>query len=122
MYFRLCSSFYVLILVIICRFVLFMDDGLGEAMRKNLKASAIYFSPVAACVVLYIALSTLPSYTEQRAVVILLVNYVISNITLSLMLNTMAGRHFEPLKQSIIGLLIVPLIAYHGFGVSSETE
>ena len=99
-----------------------MDDGLGEAMRKNFKASAFYFSPVAACVALYIAFTTLPSYTEQRAIVILLTNYVISNITLSLMLNTMAGRNFEPLKQPVIGLLLVPLIAYHGFGISSETE
>ena len=77
--------------------MLFIDDGLGEAMRKNFKASAIYFSPVAACVGLYIAMSTLPSYTEQRAIVILFANYVISNITLGLMLNTMAGKSFEPI-------------------------
>ena len=75
-----------------------MDDGLGEAMRKNFKASALYFSPVAACVALYVAMSTLPSYTDQRAILMLFANYVISNITLSLMFNTMAGKHFEPLK------------------------
>ena len=105
----------------IYRFVFFIDDGLGEAMRKDLKASLIVFSPVATCVVLFIVMSTLPSYMEQRATLLLFVNYVISNITLSLMLNTMAGKNFSFL-QPVIGLLIVPLIAYHGLGVSSETE
>ena len=108
--------------LLIYRFVFFIDDGLGEAMRKDIKASLILFSPVATCIVLFIVMSTLPSYMEQRATVILFVNYVISNITLSLMLNTMAGKKFFPLIQPVIGLLIVPLIAYHGLGVSSETE
>ena len=99
-----------------------MDDGLGEAMRKNFKAALVIFSPPAACTGLYLVMTTLPSYTGQRAMLILLVNYVISNITLSLMLNTMAGKKFSALWQPVIGLLLVPLVAYHGLGVSSETE
>jgi len=99
-----------------------MDDGLGEAMRKNFKASLMICIPNIACMGLYLLMTTLPSYTEQRALLILLVNYVISNITLSLMLDTMAGKKFSNLFQPVIGLLLVPLIAYHGLGVSAEME
>ena len=41
-----------------------MDDGLGEAMRKNVKASLVMFSPAVLCVVCYMAMTTLPSYTH----------------------------------------------------------
>lgn len=53
---------------------------------------------------------------------ILLVNYVISNITFNLMLDTMAGKKFSYFFQPAIGLLILPLIAFHAFGVAAETE
>ena len=41
-----------------------MDDGLGEAMRKNIKASLVMFSPAALCIALYLAMTTLPSYHQ----------------------------------------------------------
>ena len=91
-------------------------------MRADFKGSLVLFSPVAACVGIFFAMTTLPSYLEQRAIVMLLVNYVISNLTLSLMMNTMAGKRFTPMQQPVIGLLLVPLVAYHGFGASSELE
>ena len=104
------------------RFILFIDDGLGVALRENFKVSFSIFSPVLTCICLYLVMTTLPSYAEQRAVLILLVNYVISNISLSLMISTMTGKVFSNIVQPVIGLLIVPLVAYHGFGVAAETE
>ena len=52
----------------------------------------------------------------------LLVNYVLSNITFSLMLDTMTGKIFTPRFQPIIGLLLVPLIAYHALAVPPLIE
>ena len=91
-------------------------------MRKNIKASLVLFSPAVACVALYLAMTTLPSYHQQRALVMLLVNYVLSNITFSLMLDTMTGKKFTAHFQPIIGLLLVPLISYHALGISAQTE
>ena len=53
---------------------------------------------------------------------ILLVNYLMSNCTMGMMLNAMANRRYKPLKQPIILILFIPLIAYHLLGVSAEVE
>ena len=98
-----------------------MDDGLGEAMRVNCKAALKAFSPQMVCMAMFFALTTLPSYTEQRGLLFLFVNYVMSNITLNLMLSTMTGKKFRAL-QPVICILMVPLVAYHGFGISAESE
>ena len=98
-----------------------MDDGLGEAMRVDCKKALKCFSPMAICVGLYYALSTVPSYMEQRGLLILFVNYVMSNITLNLMLDTMTGKKFK-LIQPVIYLLLVPLISYHCFGITDAQE
>ena len=98
-----------------------MDDGLGEAIRTDCKTSLITFSPHAICVALFFMMTTLPSYTEQRAIVFLFVNYILSNITLSLMMHTMTGKKFSFI-QPITLLLLVPLVAYHCMGASSEME
>ena len=98
-----------------------MDDGLGDAIRFNWKQSLLIFSPAAVCVAIYIAMTALPSYTTQRAVLILFVNFAIANITLNLMLSTMAGKSFT-VAQPVIALLLLPLIAHHSLGVSAEVE
>ena len=71
--------------------------------------------------IFYLAMSTLPSYQEHRGIVILFVNYVMSVVTFNMMLHNMAGKKFSVL-QSVIFLLAIPLLAYHVFGVSAETE
>lgn len=76
--------------------------------------------PVLACSS-YVALSTLPSYHEQRAILCLFVNFVLSNMTLNLMVHNMSGRPYPIFQKSVL-LLLVPLIVYHGLGVSAETE
>ena len=66
-------------------------------------------------------MTTVPTYRGSRAVTLLFVNYVISIVTLNLMLNTMAGKKFS-LVQPAIGLLAMPLIGYHVMGLDSESE
>ena len=50
-----------------------------------------------------------------------MINYVLSNITLNLMLHNMAGRSFSSLQPSIL-LLLVPLVAHYAIGVDAEVE
>ena len=64
---------------------------------------------------------TLPSYTQQRALLCLMVNYVLSVITLNLMLHNMTGKSFST-AQPMLLLPLVPLVAYHLIGVSPEIE
>ena len=71
---------------------------------------------------IYVAMSTLPSYLEHRAVVILFVNYVMAHMTFEMMLHSMADRNYSPVFQPLIVLLITPLFAYHVIGVTAETE
>ena len=66
-------------------------------------------------------MSTLPSYTEQRAILLLLVNFVIANVTFSLMLLNMTGRHYRILNPILLCVL-APLFAYHVLGLSAELE
>ena len=52
-------------------------------------------SPYAITIAMYsLALSTLPSFVEQKAILLLFVNYILSIITLNLMLDTMTGKKF----------------------------
>ena len=46
---------------------------------------------------------------------------MMSVITLNIMLHNMAGKKFSAF-QPLILLLLIPLTAYHVFGVSAETE
>jgi len=71
---------------------------------------------------IYVAMSTLPSYLEHRAVVLLFVNYVMAHMTFEMMLHNMADRNYSPVLQPLIVLLITPLFAYHVIGVTAETE
>mmetsp|Transcript_24690 Transcript_24690/g.30817 ORF Transcript_24690/g.30817 Transcript_24690/m.30817 type:complete len:129 (+) Transcript_24690:504-890(+) len=98
-----------------------MDDGLGDAMRHNARQAIKLFSPAAFAVASYFALATLPSYLEQRVITIIFVNLVLSNITLNLMLNNMAGRKFS-VAQPSLALPLVPVAAYHVLSCSAQTE
>ena len=103
------------------RFVLLMNDSLGDALRANRKEALRFFMPMVGCVSFYLAFTTLPSYNTQRAVLILFVNFAQSNTTLSLMLNNMAGKEFKIFSSSLL-LLVVPLFAYHVLGISAAQE
>ena len=98
-----------------------MGDAQYASMSKNFKMTLVYFSPALITVVSYLAMVTLPSYKSQKAILLLLVNYILSNVALGMMLSGMTGKktHFFP---RILLLLFVPLFAYHVLGVSAETE
>ena len=99
-----------------------MEDSLGDSLRVNPRETARYISPYLICLALYVAMSTLPSYLEHRAFVILFVNYVMAHMTFDMMLHNMADRKYSPIFQPLILLLVAPLLAYHVVGVTAETE
>ena len=80
-----------------------------------------YYSPIITIFGLFFASTTLPSYQEQRGLIVLMINYVISYVTLNLMIHTMTGKPFS-MFQPMVLLPAVPLVAYHYIGVSPETE
>lgn len=98
-----------------------MDDGIGVAMRHDLRYSLKVFTPYMICVACYFGFSTLPSFTQQRVIPILFVNIAMSTITFNLMLSNMTGKPFKTI-QPILFVLFVPLIAYHLCGCSAEVE
>lgn len=102
-------------------FLIFMDEGLGESMRKDWKKALVFYLPCFASYFGYLALTTLPSYAEQKAMVFLLVNFVNANMTLNLMLHNMTGKEFKIFQPSLLAIA-APLIAFHALQVSAETE
>ncbi len=98
-----------------------MYDSVIDSLKTDpLKALKIY-SPVLASLALFGVYTTMPVYTEQRGLVILFINYVIASMTVDLMLHNMAKKPFSVFKPVIL-LLVIPVVAYHGFGVSAEIE
>ena len=98
-----------------------MSESLIESLKCSVKQSFYYYSPVIALLGLFFASTTLPSYQEQRGLILLMINYVLSYITLNLMLHTMTGKPFSPIQPMVL-LPAVPLVAYHYIGVSPEVE
>ena len=96
-------------------------DAIIDSLKKDpVKAIKIY-SPVLVSLGLFFAMTTLPCYTEQRGLVIFFVNYVLSSITIDLMLHNMAKKPLSVMKPVLI-LLVIPIVAYHVFGVSPQVE
>ena len=93
-----------------------MTDSLWHDWKK-----ALYlYSPVVACLILYFALASLPCYSDQRGLIVLMVNYVLSEMALNLMLHNMTGKPFSPLQPMLL-VPLAPLVAYH-MGVTGEAE
>ena len=98
-----------------------MSESIIESLRCSVKQTLYYYSPVITIFGLFFASTTLPSYQEQRGLILLMINYVISYVTLNLMIHTMTGKPFS-MFQPMVLLPAVPLVAYHYIGVSPETE
>ena len=96
-------------------------DSLYDSLKHDFKRTFYLYTPVLATIGLWYASTTLASYTEQRALVLLMVNYVLSSITINLMLHNMAGKAFS-IFQPMLLLLLLPLVAHHFFEVDAEVE
>lgn len=55
---------------------------------------------------MFFAMTTLPCYSEQRGLVILMVNFVLASIVLNFMLHNMTGRSFSVMQPT---LLLLPV-------------
>ncbi len=96
-------------------------DSMIDSLKKDAFKALTIYSPIITTLGLFASLTTLPCYTEQRALVLLLVNYVMASITVDLMLHNMAKKPFSIFKPVLI-LLVIPPVAYDCFGVSAEVE
>jgi hypothetical protein len=75
--------------------LLFLYENLGDCLKENPKATLYYFTPALVVALLAYLMSFTASYANERAVLVLLVNFVIANIVLQLMLTNMAKRPFK---------------------------
>ena len=73
------------------------------------------------CLVSWFLLSLTPSYHTQRALLVLLVNFTIADVTLNLMLHNMARRKFTPVQPALL-YLIIPIFAILVCGVDGQAE
>ena len=94
-----------------CRPCLFLWENWVESFRVDAKQSLYYISPAVFIFSLSYGLSYTTSYANERAVLVLLVNFVMTNVIFSLMLTNMAKRPFTLVQPAYI-FLIVPLIAW----------
>lgn len=98
-----------------------MSESIIESLKCSVMKTLYYYSPIITIFGLFFASTTLPSYQEQRGLILLMINYVISYVTLNLMIHTMTGKPFS-MFQPMVLLPAVPLVAYHYIGVSPEVE
>ena len=73
------------------------------------------------CIALFLAYTTMPSYAQQKGVVLLVVNYAMANLTFDLMAHNMSGRSFSYFSLAM-PLLALPVLAYHLGEVSAPVE
>ena len=93
-----------------------MTDSLWHDWKKALYLT----SPILTCLGLYFALSGLPCYSEQRGLIVLMVNYTLAVMSLNLMLHNMTGKPFSPLQPMLL-VPLAPVVAYH-MGVTGVFE
>ena len=103
-------------------FAVMMFDSLYDSLKFNVRQAFKLYCPVVIAVVLFFAYTSLPCYNAQRGLILLLVNYVLANIIWNLMIHHMTKQPFSSIMQPSLILLIVPLVAYHCFDISGETE
>jgi len=88
---------------------LFLNDNLGDSIRESAHKTYYYFSPCIGLGLIYYLISFTQTYADERAVVILLMNFIISNLCLSLMLTNMAKKPFSVIQTSFV-FGIIPII------------
>ena len=105
------------------RVVIELIENLPACLKNDPKRGIYLFSPIAVSITLFFAFTSLPSYSSQKGIVLLLVNYAIGHQTLNMMLHNMTKKSysFSPLQPALL-LIATPLLAYHIGGVSEETE
>ena len=96
-------------------------EGLGPSLRKDFKMTILYFSPALVSIASYLAMVTLPSYKHQKGILLLLVNYIMSNVSLGMMITGMTEKEISYVPRITV-LLFVPMFAYHVLGVSADVE
>ena len=96
-------------------------DALVDSIKHDIKRAFYLYTPMVVTICLFFAQTTLPTYSEQRGMVILMVNYVIAVQTFNLMLHNMTGKSFS-IAQPALLLLIVPLVAHYILEISAETQ
>ena len=91
-------------------------DSVIDSLKYDWKKAIMLYSPILASLGLWYGMTELPIYYEQRGLIIVMVNYVISVMTFNLMMHNMTGKPFQTF-QPIVLLLTIPFIChYSGVG------
>jgi hypothetical protein len=72
----------------------FLYDNLGDCVNTSASRTFFYFFPVLVIIFEGYLMSLTASYQFERAVIVLLINFTLANVTLSLMLANMAKKEF----------------------------
>ena len=91
--------------------MLFLYENLGDCMKESVSRSFWLFIPVVVVLIEGFFLTYTPSYINERAVLVVLLNFSLANITYNLMLTNMAKKPFKFLQMGYLFPLI-PLVSY----------
>ena len=80
---------------ILFRLLLFLNENLGACFKESVSESIYYFTPCMIVVFEGYLMSYTVSYELERAVILLLINFTLANVTLNLMLSNMAKKPFS---------------------------
>ena len=79
------------------RMALFVIENLYGCFSIDRPKTLYYAVPLLSLSLLWFSLTMIPSYKTQRALLLLLCNLVLADMTLNLMLHNMTGRKFNPM-------------------------
>jgi len=94
-----------------------LNDNLGDCFKESAKKTLYYFTPVLILTSEYYIFGFISSSLTERAVVSLLFNFTLANITLHLMLVNMAKVPFKILQFSYIYPLVPVIATYLGASI-----
>lgn len=99
----------------------FAYDNLSDAINTNSKETFRLFVPVFVLISFAQIAASLPSFTEQPAIVYFQYQMIFAIIILKLMLLNMANRPFTQFNSQYIYALL-PIILYQVVGISDTLE
>jgi hypothetical protein len=86
-------------------------DNLGDCIKESSKKSLQLFTPVLVLIFEAYLLSYTVSYRLERAVLVLLINFCLANVTLHLMLTNMTKKPYKLVQLAYVYPLVI-LVAH----------
>ena len=102
--------------------IIFSYDNIKESLEKNKAETMSLMTPVFIIIGISFFHASLPSLKSETVIVYFLYQMVFAIIILKLMIFNMSGKKFPIVLNVQFIYLLLPIIAYHFFGVSEQIE